>query len=333
MTRRLRDDPEALAGHLEEVQGLTGLPYTQLEKDFWLTEALRGVVEVADDLGLPVYLKGGTSLSKVYGIIERFSEDVDVLVGLPKTDELMTANQRNTALKALAAGASEATGLPAQTDSGKTRKGDKRGVYLAYRDADDPVPAMTPLRPEGVLVELGRWGGSQPHHQAAIRSVLADHADDLALGAFEERAPVTINVVDPVRTLVEKLLLLENAAADPDEQRRRSVARHYYDIWCLLRHPPTSAQLQQPDVAATIAGEVFVYTHYFKHPDHKGTVRERPMGGFRASNAFDVDNPTLEPTRAAYDTTVLNGLLWPTAKVRPSFDACCQAVATFEGGL
>lgn len=332
MTRRLRDDPETLAGHLEALQGLTGLPYTQLEKDFWLTEALRGVVEVADVLGLPVYLKGGTSLSKVHGIIERFSEDVDVLVGLPKTDELMTANQRNTALKALAAGARDATGLPAEIDAGKTRKGDKRAVYLSYR-AVDAAWALAPLRPEGVLVELGRWGGSQPHSQAEVRSLLAEHADEFAVESFEERAAVTINVVEPVRTAVEKLVLLENAAADSDEQRRRAVARHYYDVWCLLQHPPTCDQLQRPGVASAIAGEVFVYTHYFKHPDHKDSVRERPMGGFAASEAFAVDNPALEPTRAAYDTTVLNGLLWPTAKNRPSFDDCCRAVTTFEGGL
>ena len=132
MIPRLRNDRDTLASHLENLQGLTGLPYTQLEKDFWLTEALRGVVAVADDLGLPVYFKGGTSLSKVHGIIERFSEDVDVLVGLPKTDELMTANQRNRALRALTVGASDATGLSAETDVGKTRKGEKRAVYLAY---------------------------------------------------------------------------------------------------------------------------------------------------------------------------------------------------------
>ena len=333
MSRRLRDDRDALAGCLEDLHGLTGLPYAQLEKDFWLTEALRGVAAVADDLGLPVYLKGGTSLSKVHGIIERFSEDVDVLVGLPKTDELMTANQRNRALQALAAGASDATGLPAQTDAGKTRKGDKRAVSLAYREADDPASALAPLRPEGVLVELGRWGGSQPHTQAGVKSVLADHADELALEPFEECSPVTINVVDPVRTAVEKLLLLENAAADPDELRRRAVARHYYDVWCLLQHASTHEQLKRPGVASAIAGEVFVHTHYFTHPDRKGSVRERPLDGFAASEAFATDNPSLRPTRDAYDATVLNGLLWPTAGRQPSFDECCRAVRTFEGGL
>lgn len=333
MTHRLREDRDALASRLEDLQRLTGLPYTHLEKDFWLTEALRGVAATADHLGLPIYFKGGTSLSKVYGIIERFSEDIDLLVGLPKTDELMTANQRNTALKQLAGGAGEATGLTAESNPDKTRKGDKRAVYLAYQRADQPPGAVVPLRPEGILVELSRWGGSQPHRQANVSSLLATHADQLGLSAFEEQAPVTIGVVEPVRTAVEKLVLLENAAADPDEHRRRAVARHYYDVWCLLKHPATCKQLRRPGFASAIAGEVFLSTHYFKHPDHKGTVRERPLHGFATSAAFDADNPALVSTREAYDNTVLNGLLWPSAVNRPSFEACCQAVQTFPGGL
>ncbi len=68
------------------------------------------------------------------------------------------------------------------------------------------------------------------------------------------------------------------------------------------------------------------------HPDRKGSVRERPLNGFAASEAFAADNPSLRPTRDAYDATVLNGLLWPTAARQPSFDECCRAVTTFEGG-
>lgn len=258
MIRRLRDERDTLAEHLQDLQESTRLPSSQLEKDFWLTEALRGVAETADELGIPVYFKGGTSLSKVYGIIERFSEDVDVLVGLPKTGAVMSANQRKRTLEQLANGAGAATGLTPVVDPAKTRKGDKRAVHLPYPEAGDHGLGMPPLRPEGVMVELGRWGGSQPHQQTQLGSVLAGHADDLGLEPFEEQTPLTINVVDPVRTAVEKLLLLQTAAADPDEQRRRTVARHDYDVWCLLRHPPTSRQLQQPDTTASIADDVVV---------------------------------------------------------------------------
>lgn len=333
MTRRLREDPDTLAEHLEALAGHTGLPYVQLEKDFWLTEALRGVSAASAHEGVPIYFKGGTSLSKIFGIIERFSEDVDVLVALPTTDDVMSANQRDKALRRLCHGAEQATGLSGVTDPTKTRKGDKRAVHLPYRDADADGLSLAPLHPEGVLVELGRWGGSEPHTQRSVTSVLAQHATALGLDPFEEQHDFLVNVVDPVRTAVEKLVLLENAAADPDERRRRTVARHYYDVWCLLHHEATREQLLRPDRVAAIAREVFVYTHYFKHDDHKASVRERPLTGFSSSSAFDATNDALAVVRDVYESTVLDGLLWPTASRRPSFEECCTTVASLEGGL
>ncbi len=50
-------------------------PYL-VEKDYWIMHVLYGLKE----LGLELFLKGGTSLSKGYGIIERFSEDIDVFI-------------------------------------------------------------------------------------------------------------------------------------------------------------------------------------------------------------------------------------------------------------
>ena len=333
MTRRLREDPDTLAEHLETLAGHTGLPYVQLEKDFWLTEALRGVTAASGREGVPIYFKGGTSLSKIFGIIERFSEDVDVLVALPTTDDVMSANQRDKALRRLCHGAEQTTGLSGVTDPTKTRKGDKRAVHLPYRDDEAEGLALAPLRPEGVLVELGRWGGSEPHTQRSVMSILAQHAAALELEPFEEQQDFVVNVVDPVRTAVEKLVLLENAAADPDESRRRAVARHYYDVWCLLHDEATREQLLRPDRVAAVAREVFVYTHYFKHEDHKSSVRERPLDGFSSSSAFDATNEALTVVRDAYESTVLDVLLWPTAARRPSFEECCVAVASLAGGL
>jgi predicted nucleotidyltransferase component of viral defense system len=333
VTRRLREDPDTLAEYLEALAGHTGLPYVQLEKDFWLTEALRGVSAASAHEGVPIYFKGGTSLSKIFGIIERFSEDVDVLVALPTTDAVMNANQRDRALRRLCQGAEQATGLSGVTNPTKTRKGDKRAVHLPYRGADADGLSLAPLRPEGVLVELGRWGGSEPHTQRSVTSVLAQHATALGLDPFEEQQDFVVNVVDPVRTAVEKLVLLENAAADPNERRRRTVARHYYDVWCLLRHEATREQLLRPDQVAAIAREVFVYTHYFKHDNHKASVRERPLAGFSSSSAFDATNDALAVVLDVYESTVLDGLLWPTAARRPSFEECCTTVTSFGGGL
>lgn len=54
-----------------------------VEKDFWVTEVLRGIARCSADTGVSAVFKGGTSLSKAFGLIRRFSEDVDVIVIAP----------------------------------------------------------------------------------------------------------------------------------------------------------------------------------------------------------------------------------------------------------
>ena len=70
---RLREHPADLAALISRATGQLGLPLADVEKDFWVTELLRSVARPADG-GLCIF-KGGTSLSKAYAIIERFSED------------------------------------------------------------------------------------------------------------------------------------------------------------------------------------------------------------------------------------------------------------------
>lgn len=336
MTLRLREDRAALDRALRAVRDVTAVPIAQLEKDFWLTEALRGIAATAAEIRIPIFLKGGTSLSKVFGIIERFSEDVDVLVGLPHTDALMSARRRDAVLRQLITGAVEARGLVATTEPAATRKGEKRAVHLHHphtADAGPPAWALVPLRPEGVLVELGRWGGSQPHVRAEVSSIIADHADRVGLPAFEEQQPVAIDVVDPVRTAIEKLALLHAAAAQDDERRRRSVARHYYDVWCLLEHPRTAAELSRPGLVAAIAEEVLLQTLAVTPEQHHASVHERPLAGFAQSPAFHTAAVRLAPVRQAYEAVVLGELVRSDATARPSFEECCRAVRGFPGGL
>lgn len=81
--KRLRDDLDELRAAVDTVAQQLGIPAAHVEKDFWLTEALRGACATASAENVAPVFKGGTSLSKVYGLIERFSEDVDLLIVSP----------------------------------------------------------------------------------------------------------------------------------------------------------------------------------------------------------------------------------------------------------
>lgn len=125
---------------------------------------------------------------------------------------------------------------------------------------------------------------------------------------------------------VEKLMLLHTAATG-EVERRLAVARHYYDVWCLLQEHRIVGELAEPRVVATMARDVETFTRAAGLPS-----RGRPAEGFGASEAFDPSAPVNEPTRGAYDTVVLGSLLWEGSP-RPSFEECCDAVRAFPSGL
>ena len=59
-----------------ETAAAKGLPPVPIEKDFWVCWTLKHLFALEDQP--PLIFKGGTSLSKAYGVIERFSEDIDL---------------------------------------------------------------------------------------------------------------------------------------------------------------------------------------------------------------------------------------------------------------
>lgn len=311
MTFKLVDDPDAVSVLAGQVSDLTGQPLTHIEKDFWVTEVLRGVVAAATEIGVEVLFKGGTSLSKVYGMIERFSEDVDVLVVLP--EDTMGAHDRM--LKGLVEGAANATGLEAQVDGATATKGVKRTARFMYRAAEVDDGGLS----EGVCLELGTRGGGVGAAQATVQSLLAQHALEQMTDAAEV-VPVRVRVMAPWRTLVEKLVLLHTVHSLDDAPAAMRGARHFYDVHQLLKRPEVVAGVNEVGVAA-LARDVCMYSREAGLP-----ADERPRDGFAESPAFTGGGHT-DAVREAYETQVLGQLLWPSAE-RPSFDDC---IATVQG--
>ncbi|MDE3206368.1 MAG: nucleotidyl transferase AbiEii/AbiGii toxin family protein [Acidobacteriota bacterium] len=308
MTDRLVEDPDGVNALAARVAEVTGIPASHVEKDFWVTEVLRGVAQQATRESVTAIFKGGTSLSKAYKLIRRFSEDVDMLVVLPARG----IDARNSILKRLVDGASAATGLEAVTVNEACRKGEKRGARFHYRGQ----PAGAGLS-DGVFLELGSMGGAMPTDIAELRSLLAEHAGEQISG-FPEAEPVEVRVLRPARTLVEKLVLLHTAHSAESPEAARRAARHYYDVHQLLAASDVLA-----DVAASgvdvMARDVCTYSIAAEQ-----AASPRPVDGFAASPAFN-NGPHVPIARAEYEQRVSGQLLWPGAP-HPSFDDCVAAV-------
>ena len=280
-----------------------------VEKDFWVTEVLRGVARHSAESGVSAVFKGGTSLSKAFGLLQRFSEDIDIIIMVPGE----SVGKDNAYLKSFVTAAEAATGLTADVDPTTATKGVKRTVTFAYPTAV-PASALS----QGVRLELGARGGTMPMVQRSVTSLLVQHGSQIGLEvSFAEAAPITMHVLAPVRTLVEKLMIVHHAAVEGDEAEQARLARHYYDIWCLLNDADTVAALTETPVDV-LEREVVTFTRAAELE----TTR-RPVNGFATSPAFDP--PAAQPARSAFETIVLDQLVWPDAP-RPTFVECCARV-------
>ena len=312
---RFRDASE-FGPTLDAAAERLGISATAIEKDYWVSEVLR--VLVTDFPGDFIF-KGGTSLSKGYGIVERFSEDIDVLVlpgdrGRGAVDKLMKAM-----------GETAAAGVNGDATSAGAETGRHRAYTVSYPATREP----TALIATSVLLEMGVRGGSHPQELVAIGSLLGDALRDAGteLNNFEDLAPFEVQVLHPARTLLEKLVhihgLAVELAADDDRQPPPRSGRHFYDVHQLLGDARVLDLLKDRDQVGEVIANIDDVTQRFFRGD-KG-VSIRPNEGFANSPAFDPATSISTRLRATYDRTMPE--LYFGKDPLPTWEQVCARVA------
>ncbi len=125
----LRQPVDARVRLFKETEERLGIPARIVEKDFWVCWTLRQLFALPE-FGPHLTFKGGTSLSKVWGWIERFSEDIDVVLdrlwlgfgGKQSPEAARSAKQRNARLDALKTACREHSGITRRTSRARCRK-------------------------------------------------------------------------------------------------------------------------------------------------------------------------------------------------------------------
>lgn len=250
-----RDQREAL----EYGRAETGRPAHLLEKDVWVVWALYALSPLATDLTF----KGGTSLSKVYRVIDRFSEDLDLTYDIRKLipdligkgDDLPTS--RSQASKWTQAVRHRLPGwitqhvqpviqaalvrerLDAHLELGG-REHDK--LLLRYPALTQGTGYVTPV----VTLEFGGRATGEPHQ---VFQVACDIAEHLAEVSFPTASPLVMSVS---RTFWEKATAAHVFCAQ-GRIRGERYARHWHDLVAIARSPHFSAVIVDPKVPAAVA--------------------------------------------------------------------------------
>ncbi|WP_396196203.1 nucleotidyl transferase AbiEii/AbiGii toxin family protein [Flavobacterium sp.] len=209
-----------------------GIPEIFIEKDYWVTYALHQLFH--SEVKNLIVFKGGTSLSKCYNVIQRFSEDIDIVVVKNNGD---SGNALKERLKD-ATNVIDKSILDVVADDPNTnKKGSIRKIIYSFPKVG--VNGTYGEVRENIALEVSHMGNTEPNHVKQIRTLIADYikttpATELiaqfGLEDFEVRA-LAIE-----RTLCEKIISLVRFSytENPLEDLSNKV-RHTYDLTLLMK--------------------------------------------------------------------------------------------------
>jgi hypothetical protein len=268
-----KDQHEAL----EHGRSATGRPTHLFEKDIWVVWTLRALFE--SPLAHDLTFKGGTSLSKIYKIIDRFSEDIDLtydirklipdLIGdggeLPasrsqagkwthavrrRLPDWIAQNVRPVIQSALARDR-----LDAQLEFGG-QENDK--LFLHYPALAHGTGYVAPV----VTLEFGGRATGEPHQVFQATCDIAEHVPRVS---FPTASPLVMSVA---RTFWEKATAAHVFCAQ-GRIRSERYARHWHDLAAIARSPHFAAVMADRKVATAVARHK---SHFFIEKDANGQV-------------------------------------------------------------
>lgn len=209
-----------------------------IEKDYWLMHCLWGMQKQ----GYQFELKGGTSLSKGFGIIERFSEDIDIQI-YPADDKVKIGKNHDKpsqvesrriffdeiAKEIKVAGLKFEREITFDDTSGKMRGAGIKAVYSSHFNGNNSLKS-------GLILELG-FDQTTPNIACDITSWAFEKANSLHLDIVDNRAK-GVCCYCPEYTFVEKLQTISTKFRLEREKIIMPInfLRHYYDVYKLMEN-------------------------------------------------------------------------------------------------
>lgn len=312
----------------ESVAIKVGLPAQVIEKDFWVTAILQTVFTLP--VAKQLVFKGGTSLSKGWKLIERFSEDIDIAVdpiilGVPEGD--LTKKQikklRKTSslfvleqLTPMICEEVQREGLHSfiTVDAQPNGEGDNtypepRQIYLHYKSVFDK--ALTYLRPD-VVLEVSARSLIEPTEPIQIKSILGEHLPVMPL------TDSVIHTAIPAKTFLEKVFLLHELFSVPGHGMiAEHKSRHLYDLYVMMNKDFAKKAVIDDILWESIRHHREIYTSV-RDIDYTPDVRKR----LRLIPREDI----LDTWRADYDA-MKESMIYGN---KPSFDELLEGMSELQ---
>lgn len=336
----LSADQDTRAGLFTATAQRLGTTPQNAEKDFWVCWTLDALFNGLPD-GPRLLFKGGTSLSKGFGLIRRFSEDIDVTVfrdDLGKSAsvgelEALSRKKRDAALDAIKAAceayingplleqlstiiamAAERTGLSGDRFRVAPHEGESQTLLIQYPTATPADGYIDKI----VKIESGAKSALDPHSVHTIRPYVDQEAPDLDLAVPD------VTIVDAERTFWDKVVILHGLRRWFDIRGElrgggHRISRHYYDIHMLIQSAEGERALANPALGADCVAHARMF---FNRPD------------FDLASAVPTSF-ALCPEGAMYDDlrrdyAAMTTMIFGTA---PDFDLVVESVAELQSTL
>ena len=235
---------------LTQAANKTGLPVQAVEKDLWVTVVLQIVFSLP--IANRLVFKGGTSLSKVWKVIRRFSEDIDLAIDpsiwgfeedltkkqikrLRKASSIFVRDELCLSLKGVVSETGMEKWLQVEVDP----DGEGDGTY--------PEPRVIHVRYKSLFNENLPYLHSEVKLEVGARSLLEPTAKAAVTSAIEDVLPISTTIKQVMiptalaeKTFLEKAFLLHELFSAQSSREANRKSRHLYDL----------AQIMNTDIAS-----------------------------------------------------------------------------------
>jgi hypothetical protein len=254
---------------LTQAESESGIQAKAIEKDWWVTLTLKALFNSA--YANHIVFKGGTSLSKCWKVISRFSEDIDIALDpeafnmkyedtptkgyvkkLKREGCKFTSTQLREALEngliklGIPSSTVKVEAAPVPADFPDT---DPQILYVKYPSLYPPIAYIA----DEVKVEVSVRSLKTPFTQKEIQSILSEVFPNPVYG----EAPFLVTVVEPRKTFLEKAFLLHEEFQKPDKGKIRAerMSRHPYDL----------VSMMETEIGQAALSDYALYDHLITH--------------------------------------------------------------------